>query len=302
MNNISALLCAILALNVSTSFAVDQEIRTWTSKSGATVDAAFVAAQGSNIALKKSDGSMIQIPQSGLSAADNTYLKRLLFKPKTVTVLLKPVQWKDDLTYIEIPPEENEQRGPLENRRRDPRDPSQRLIQRTVEPTTKPKRQEPRQGDTLIYKIQSIDDGTWHDDSAWEVLSAEETKELTGTGKFNGAEKLTTENRFIIVAYKLTNAGNTDRYVTVPVIFDAKDRRFTHIANSGDFILNQYADPYLDGKIAPSFTRSYCVIYEIPIDATGLKLGIETLEKRSLQGERIRVGENCFILDVQNRI
>ena len=298
MRKISELLCAIIVLAVTTSFAGAPDIRTWTSKSGATVDAAFVAVQGSTIALKKSDGSMIQIPQSGLSEADNAYLIRLLFKPKTVTFSLKPTPYNGDIVYIDAPPIEDPSQKNLPSHfeyKRMVRDPRQSTTQ-----PTRPKQPEVRQGDTLLYKIQSISDGAWHDDSSWTVLTAEETNtKLTGNDNFNG-EKRTTDNRFIIVAFRLTNNGVNERHVPTPVVVDAKGRRFNPIENSRYFIPSQYSDPYLN-KIAAGFTQSYCSIYEVPLDASELTFSVETLETRNYKGTYIPLGPKSITLDIQRR-
>jgi len=65
----------IIAL-LSVGLAVQAENRTWTSQSGATMDAEFVALSGNLVKLKTTTGRSIAIQMAKLSEADQAFIKQ----------------------------------------------------------------------------------------------------------------------------------------------------------------------------------------------------------------------------------
>jgi len=55
----------------------DREIRTWTSRNGATVTASLVEEKGSYEVLKREDGTTVQVLKSSLSDEDQKYIAQL---------------------------------------------------------------------------------------------------------------------------------------------------------------------------------------------------------------------------------
>lgn len=55
-----------------------QEMRTWTSASGTTIEAKLVKMSGRRLGLAKADGSMVQIALDRISAEDQAYVEKLM--------------------------------------------------------------------------------------------------------------------------------------------------------------------------------------------------------------------------------
>lgn len=68
-------LMAICSLFVFVCAGHAAEMRTWTSKKGATVTARFTRIDGSQVILQKDDGSFVGIDQAALSPSDQIYLQ-----------------------------------------------------------------------------------------------------------------------------------------------------------------------------------------------------------------------------------
>ena len=67
----------ISALIISTALAADTPLfkpRTWTAKSGTTIEATLVKQDKYNAVLRKPDGSVVGIAPSSLSKEDQAYL------------------------------------------------------------------------------------------------------------------------------------------------------------------------------------------------------------------------------------
>ena len=64
----------LLLLMVAITGARAQDIRTWTSASGATIEAAFVSQQADVVILQKPDGEKLRIRLNQLSPADQRFL------------------------------------------------------------------------------------------------------------------------------------------------------------------------------------------------------------------------------------
>ena len=64
----------LILLSLCLQFASAQEVRTWTSASGKTIEAAFVEQKSGQVMLRKADGEMIKINLNQLSSADQIFV------------------------------------------------------------------------------------------------------------------------------------------------------------------------------------------------------------------------------------
>ena len=71
----------VLAIGAMGTFA---EMRTWTDKKGNSIEAEFVSIFSGKVVLKTANGKQKKIPQSGLSAKDQEYLKNAI--PPTIKI------------------------------------------------------------------------------------------------------------------------------------------------------------------------------------------------------------------------
>lgn len=73
----TVLSCVVFACCAFANEAADTGQRTWTSKRGTTIDAAFVKLAFGKVHLKKADDSVVSIPLGALSADDQVLAKKL---------------------------------------------------------------------------------------------------------------------------------------------------------------------------------------------------------------------------------
>lgn len=66
--------CLGMALVLTGPVSASDEARTWTSTSGTTVEAKFLGHDQGRVRLRKSDGSVIEVPMSSLTAADQSWV------------------------------------------------------------------------------------------------------------------------------------------------------------------------------------------------------------------------------------
>ena len=284
----------MLVIYLITSTSLAQESRTWTSKSGAKVEASFIKVIGTSVALKKSDGSMIQISRAGLSFVDNQYLDSLLANREPITVYVKPMDWDLMVLYSEVSAPANEAKGQnaLEAKRRDSqgRRPGEHKGDRTIV----------KQNDTLKYKYQPIGDYKWHEDSTWRVFSTEEvTGEILGTGPYIN-DKRSTSGRYIFVKYQLENNSGIERNALVPFLYDANTNMFKTIDDMHFYMPDNCIDPRND-RLGNGLFRDYCTIYEVPLDAKDLRLKVFTYATYEFRGRYIPVSMNSVILNIRRK-
>lgn len=92
----AAVLAALLA-GLAWPAADAGELRTWTSTSGASITAAFVAVKSGNVILEQAGGERIQIRRQALRSADRAYIDSLN-KPDGTTSATRidpRAQWPD---------------------------------------------------------------------------------------------------------------------------------------------------------------------------------------------------------------
>ena len=263
------------------------EDRLWKTKAGTTAQASFVKEANGIVTLKKVDGATVQVSRASLCAEDEAYLVKLLYVPKTITVAFAPTTFQGRALFMEATDKNTGQSSRLKSLR-------------AGGSATDAKASAIQQVDTLCFRVKSEITGEWQDDSTWNILSAEDVGQTLAGNREWAEEQRKTDGRFIRVVFKLANNTKDEKYVNVPSLMDAKERKVSILDDSRRFINAEHADPHLD-KLPPGFTRTYCAIYEVPRDSVGLKLVVPTLEsyRFSDDGSFMRVGEKAVVLEVQ---
>ena len=80
MNTTRYMICIVLLIMVTTIFGAESDkasLRTWTTKTGQTVDAAFEKVQYTKVYLKKEDGKIIKISNKKLSEKDQKLISEI---------------------------------------------------------------------------------------------------------------------------------------------------------------------------------------------------------------------------------
>lgn len=75
---------AVACILIGFIFSASAELRIWTSRKGDTIEAEFVSIIGTKAVLKTTEGKVLKIPMSGLSAADKKYLADSI--PPTIAI------------------------------------------------------------------------------------------------------------------------------------------------------------------------------------------------------------------------
>jgi hypothetical protein len=89
---------------------------------------------------------------------------------------------------------------------------------------------------------------------------------------------LTTEGKFIKVEVLEENVGKVSTYTKTPDIVDSQGRQFSPFVEASSWIPEEKDCGLLGKELKPGFSPVGCIwIYEVPKDATGLKLKIGTI-------------------------
>lgn len=276
-----------LSLAVFAGSVLAGDVRTWKSQSGAQAEASFVRVSGGGGILQTEDGKQLLIPRSELSPNDESYLKRVLYIPQTITVSFEANRTLGDVVYMESAQSKERLTGSsVDSQKRNTN--QSEISARASQP------------DTLKFRVMSKDDGTWGDDSTWNVIRAERIGHNIAGNIENPDEIRNTDGVFIRVVFKIGNDTKSDQFFTTPLIVDDKDREYSVIDDNRYYIPKNIADPYLN-KIPPGFSRTYCTIYEIPKDSSRILLQATTLQTYDLggNGTYIPMGRKMIALDLQ---
>jgi hypothetical protein len=120
-----------------------------------------------------------------------------------------------------------------------------------------------------------IGDNVSFDDSDWTTVDAKDLGKTMKPQEPAFEKPANTAGRFIQVHFKVTNKGKKEEtLLTGPKIVDAKDREFGTYENQMEYIPKDTHAPLLE-TLQPSVQKEYYSIYEVPADATGLKLKIQ---------------------------
>jgi len=109
------------------------------------------------------------------------------------------------------------------------------------------------------------------DDSTWVVLDAKNGgKTLKSNNQFQEAAK--TDGKFVIVHFKVTNkTKKEERLLEQPKVVDSKGREFGHLDSEMFYIPDGKKTLALEA-LPPSMAREFYSVFEVPDDATGLKI------------------------------
>jgi len=92
---------------------------------------------------------------------------------------------------------------------------------------------------------------------------------------------LTTEGKFIWVEVSQENVGKVSTYTRAPDIVDNQNRQFPPFVEASDWIPEERNCGIIGKELKPGFSSVNCIfIYEVPKDATGLKLKLGTIETK----------------------
>lgn len=110
----------------------------------------------------------------------------------------------------------------------------------------------------------------------WKVLSVKNLgQNLKSDNMFMEDQK--TSGKFIQVEVGIENIGTESTSVRGMKMVDNQNREFNHF-DSAYLFLPDDKSPYSVGDLNPNIPRSYMDIYELPTDASGLRLKVEDLK------------------------
>ncbi len=113
-------------------------------------------------------------------------------------------------------------------------------------------------GDTVKFK-----------DSEWVVIEARDLGQKLGGGVFTKPKA--TEGKFIYIRFKVTNTTNKEETILfTPGIQDSKGRRYEEMDDT-EFYLKDNEKSMTMEQLPASLPKTFSCIFEVPIDATGIK-------------------------------
>ena len=116
---------------------------------------------------------------------------------------------------------------------------------------------------------------------AWEVMVTKPSEKLSLVGK--GDITYRAEGIFVIVFVKVTNLGKELQMIPRELLRlrDAQGREFeaTQSAIQIAYILPRGMELLLDSPMASAESRESIIIYDVPTDATGLRMTMEGTEE-----------------------
>lgn len=109
------------------------------------------------------------------------------------------------------------------------------------------------------------------DAHVWTVISAEDRGQTIESGN-EFIDNLTTAGRFMLVKASVKNVGTDAFYIDAPKIVDGTGREFDY--NSDAFMIIDSAEQCALEQVNPGLDKACTWIYEVPADATALKLKV----------------------------
>lgn len=103
----------------------------------------------------------------------------------------------------------------------------------------------------------------------WTVTGAEDRGQTLESGN-TYIDSLTTSGRFIFVAATTKNVGDDADYINTPKIVDSQGREFDS-KTEAMFVVEDTSKCILE-KLNPGLDKACAWVYEVPADASGLKL------------------------------
>ena len=134
-----------------------------------------------------------------------------------------------------------------------------------------------RPGDEIAISAISETDSKLQPNSTWVIESAEMTEGPIRQARTDRGHSrlppLATDGNFVLVYYTVENTTqHSDFYSSMPVLVDTKDRRFLPVGDPSEDKMPSYVPDgrlwFSRDKIAPGFTKPFCVIFEIPPNST----------------------------------
>ena len=224
----------MLILPLAMAAVADEEMREWKSKSGSTIEAAFVKEDKGVVTLKKKDGVTVLAKLDALCEEDGEYVRDITYVPQEISVIFK--QERFGVRYVESG---------------------------ASKPATA--------RDTVVIKVDGSRGDAKEDikgDSTWKIESVDAVGKKILPRREGAADELTTEGKFVFLTYRVKNDSLVPIDVPSPALYDQQGRKFSqaerglaqyYVPNGASFA---GADP-----IQPGFNKLFSAFYEMPEDA-----------------------------------
>ena len=131
-----------------------------------------------------------------------------------------------------------------------------------------------RQGDEVAFSVISETDRNKvpQPDSTWIVEGIEVAETPALRARDAKLPTLKPEGRFVFLHYTVENPQQADLYSGMPVLVDSRDRRFFPVGETLGFKMASYLPEgkswFIQDKVSPGFTKSFCAVFDIPPNST----------------------------------
>ncbi|MCC6649348.1 MAG: hypothetical protein IT374_27725 [Polyangiaceae bacterium] len=126
-------------------------------------------------------------------------------------------------------------------------------------------------------KLPKIGDTVSFDDSDWVVLSAKDLGKVAKSNNPFQESKKSEGGKFIQVSFKVTNKTKKEERVLGGLkIADSSGREFESLDDQAFYVPNGKKTIGLEA-MPSSLAKEFWAVFEVPADATGLRLGVRQL-------------------------
>lgn len=137
--------------------------------------------------------------------------------------------------------------------------------------------EEPKAVQNITYRVG---DDAVVGDVRWKVIAAKDRGKIlkASESRYSSiAKSKNTEGRFIQVTVEVENLGKEMKSASNLNIIDGTGREFVHSTDTSEWI-PEGQEMYILSNLNPNVKAKFTDIYEIPADASGLKLKVGDLE------------------------
>ncbi len=231
----------IMALFVALLSDAAEEVRTWTGKTGATIEASFVKEEKGVVTLRRKDAVQVQVKLDALCDDDREYIKDLIYIAKEIKVIFKRTRGEFGLS----------------------------LVKGSEDATIR---------DSVVVQVDLApgeQKENLQNDSLWCIVSVDVLGKSITARDDKSAPTLKTDGVFVFVTYRVRNNMRHPVSVISPRLIDSEERAFSQAARSDAYNYIPEGTRLASVEhLQPGFTKLYCAFYEIPEGATPMAVEI----------------------------
>lgn len=134
--------------------------------------------------------------------------------------------------------------------------------------------------DTNTQKVYAVGEDVRVSDVRWKLLSAKDrgdTLKASESRYASIAKNKTTSGKFVEINMEVENLGTEMKSVTNLTLVDGKNREYTSSSDTSEWV-PEGKELFLLSNLNPNVPQQFTAIYEVPSDASSLKVKVGDLK------------------------